>query len=90
MRRSFNVLNVKCANCANTLKKSLREEFGEVEVDLEKFPREIRLDIAESAIGNLKGRLKKLGYPMEDEEMNMIETSTTKVKSFISCAKGAV
>ncbi|HIP26902.1 MAG TPA: heavy metal transporter, partial [Flavobacteriaceae bacterium] len=35
MKQTFEVKNVKCAGCAGTLKKSLLEEFGEVEVDLE-------------------------------------------------------
>ena len=39
MKQTFEVINVKCGGCASTLKKSLAEEFGEVEVDLEVTPK---------------------------------------------------
>jgi copper chaperone len=35
MKQTFEVLNVKCGGCASTLTKSLKDEFGEVSVDLE-------------------------------------------------------
>ncbi len=34
MKQTFEVINVKCGGCASTLKTSLAEEFGEVEVNL--------------------------------------------------------
>ena len=34
MKQTFEVYNVKCGGCANTLIKSLKDEFGEVVVDL--------------------------------------------------------
>lgn len=47
MKQTFEVYNVKCGGCANTLIKSLKDEFGEVVVDLEVNPRKITLDIEE-------------------------------------------
>ena len=41
MKQTFEVQNVKCGGCANTLKKALKDDFGDVEVNLEKEPREI-------------------------------------------------
>ncbi|MFT7823145.1 MAG: heavy metal-associated domain-containing protein [Sulfurimonas sp.] len=87
-KQTFEVLNVKCGGCASTLKKKLFDEFGEVEVDLEKEPRQISLDIADQQVPSLKKVLKKLGYPMVDEEMGFVESKTTEAKSFISCAIG--
>jgi len=87
-KQIFQVENVKCGGCANTLKKALFEEFGEVEVNLEVMPREITLKIEENQIESLKIKLKTLGYPLSSEELNTIEKITTTAKSFVSCAIG--
>jgi len=87
-KQIFQVLNVKCGGCANTLKKSLLEEFGEIEVNLEVMPREITLNIDETQIESLKAKLKTLGYPFASDELNTIEKITTTAKSFVSCAIG--
>lgn len=88
MKQTFEVLNVKCGGCANTLKTSLKKEFGEVEVNLDTEPRQITLDIEESALPALRKKLKSLGYPMSDEDLSTIEGFSTTAKSFVSCAIG--
>ena len=88
MIQTFKVINVKCAGCAATLKEKLFEEFGEVEVDLEKEPREITVDIEEKEIPALGKALKKLGYPFMTEKMGFVDGSSVKAKSFVSCAIG--
>ena len=88
MKQTFEVINVKCGGCANTLKTSLLEEFGEIEVNLEVEPRQITLDVEESDIPSLRTKLKKLGYPMSDEDLSTIEEFSTTAKSFVSCAVG--
>ncbi len=88
MKQTFEVINVKCGGCANTLKTALKKEFGEIEVNLEVEPRLISLDIEESAITDLRTKLKKLGYPMSDEDLSIIEGFSTTAKSFVSCAVG--
>ena len=90
MKQSFAVLNVKCGGCANTLKKGLEEEFGEVEVDLNVVPREITLEIEESQIDKLKAKVKSMGYPFASEEMGFVDETATKAKSFVSCAIGKI
>ena len=90
MRQSFEVINVKCGGCANTLKSSLKEAFGEVEVDLEVEPRVITLDIEEENIPQLRAKLKKLGYPMSDEDLTKFENVSTTAKSYVSCAIGKI
>ncbi len=87
-KQTFQVENVKCGGCANTLKKAFFEEFGEVEVNLEVMPREITLKIEENQIESLKIKLKALGYPLSSDELNTIEKITTTAKSFVSCAIG--
>ena len=86
MKQTFEVVNVKCGGCANTLKTKLLEEFGEVEVNLEVEPRQITLEIADANVPALRQALKSLGYPMSDEDLSTVEGFTTTAKSFVSCA----
>ncbi|MGE4398182.1 MAG: heavy-metal-associated domain-containing protein [Campylobacterales bacterium] len=88
MLQTFEVLNVKCGGCANTLTKSLTKDFGEVTVDLESEPRKITLDIDESRLEELKIALRGLGYPLVTDELNTIDSIKASAKSFVSCAIG--
>jgi copper chaperone CopZ len=86
--QTFQVKNVKCGGCANTLRTKLENEFGNIEVNLEVIPREISLEIAEEKVESLKIALRKLGYPIEGESFGFLQDSSMKAKSFISCAVG--
>ncbi len=88
MKRVFEVMNVKCGGCANTLKTKLEPIFGPVEVDLEMMPRKITVQIDDEQIDELRVQLRKLGYPMVDEDLGIFEAGTAKAKSFVSCAVG--
>jgi copper chaperone CopZ len=88
MKQTFVVQNVKCGGCANTLKKALKDDFGEVEVNLEKEPREITLDISDDKKENLKLKLRSLGYPLITDELSTLQNVGAKAKSFVSCAIG--
>lgn len=88
MKQTFEVYNVKCSGCANTLINSLKEDFGEVSVDLNVNPRKITLEISEDKIEKLKIKLRNLGYPLSTDELSGIEKATTTAKSFVSCAIG--
>lgn len=88
MQQTFEVLNVKCGGCANTLIKSLASDFGEVNVDLECEPRKITLNIEENQIETLKLTLRGLGYPLTTDELGKLQTLVTSAKSFVSCAIG--
>ncbi len=88
MKQTFEVINVKCGGCANTLKNALKKDFGEVEVNLDIEPRQITLDIEENSLPALRKKLKSLGYPMSDEDLSTIEGFSTTAKSFVSCAVG--
>jgi len=88
MKQTFQVKNVKCGGCAGTLTKSLKEEFGEVEVNLEVEPREITLDVEDEHIAVLKLKLRSLGYPLVTDELSTFQTVGTTAKSFVSCAIG--
>jgi len=90
MKKVFQVLNVKCGGCANTLKKGLQEDFGEVEVNLELEPREITLEVKDEDLEKLKLKLRSLGYPLTTDELSKFQTVTTTAKSFVSCAIGKI
>jgi copper chaperone CopZ len=88
MKQTFEVLNVKCGGCASTLTKSLKEEFGEVEVNLDVMPRQITLNVKEEQKEALKLKLRSLGYPLTSDELSGLQKATTTAKSFVSCAIG--
>lgn len=60
--RKFAVENVKCENCAKLIKNALRNEFGEVEVDLNAQPRVLSLNVDETKISALKNALDELNF----------------------------
>ena len=88
MKQTLKVKNVKCAGCAGTLKKSLLEEFGEVEVNLEVEPRQITLELEDEQMEALKLKLRSLGYPLTTDELTTFQEVGTTAKSFVSCAIG--
>lgn len=88
MKQTFEVLNLKCGGCASTLTKSLKEEFGEVEVNLDVMPRQITLDVKDEQKEALKLKLRSLGYPLTSDELSGLQKATTTAKSFVSCAIG--
>jgi copper chaperone CopZ len=91
MQKSFKALNIKCGGCANTIKESLKSEFGEVDVDLSQEPRVVTLEIKdEESELNFRKKMKSLGYPMEDEEIGTFTKGGLKAKSFVSCAIGKI
>lgn len=88
MQKTYEVQNVKCGGCANTLKKSLAETFGDVEVDLDVTPRKITLEIEPEQEEALRLSLRKIGYPLVGDTLGTFATIETKAKSFVSCAVG--
>jgi copper chaperone CopZ len=88
MKHLFEVENVKCGGCANTLKKALLEDFGEVEVNLETMPRQITIESDELDEEKLKLKLRSIGYPLTSDELSTMQNVNAKAKSFVSCAVG--
>jgi len=88
MKQTFEVENVKCGGCANTLITSLKEEFGDVKVDLDVNPRKITLELDDNKQEALKLKLRSLGYPLCTDELSGLQKATTTAKSFVSCAIG--
>lgn len=92
MQKVFEVLNVKCGGCANTLTKTLEKNGYKVEkVDLEVMPRKVTLEIDESFDEEkFKLVLRSIGYPLADDELSSLEDFGAKAKSFVSCAIGKI
>ncbi|PHQ65072.1 MAG: heavy metal transporter [Sulfurimonas sp.] len=89
MEKNFKALNIKCGGCANTVKEALREDFGEVKVNLEQSPRVVSVIIKDEEHEQLfRKKMRSLGYPMDDEELGVFTATGLKAKSFVSCAVG--
>ena len=89
MRKSFEVLNIKCEGCANSIKKALSPSFEYVEVDLSKEPRIVTVELRNSEDEELfKKSLRALGYPLKEDILSPMQEIGLKGKSFISCAVG--
>ncbi len=87
--QTYEVENVKCGGCANTLMKALEPDFGKVIVNLDTYPRRITLNIEnDEQYKALKLKLRHIGYPLSSDELGSLETLQTKAKSFVSCAIG--
>lgn len=92
MTTVFEVANVRCGGCANTITKALKETgFEEVSVDLSCEPRKVTVDITDEAqLARFKAILRSLGYPLTTEERGFTEDTILKVKSIVSCAIGKI
>ncbi len=90
MKKTFEVANIRCGGCANTITKAMKEAgFDDIEVDLECEPRKVTATITDEANETLfKTTLRKLGYPLTTEMGNFGEDVVLKAKSFVSCAVG--
>ena len=45
MKKTFKANNISCMSCANLIKGSLEDSFGEIEVNLNTSPKEVTLEI---------------------------------------------
>lgn len=90
MITAFEVANIRCGGCANTITSSLKEAgFNEVSVDLSCEPRKVTVDILDEAqLAQFKVVLRRLGYPLIGEEEGALDNAALKLKSFVSCAVG--
>ena len=87
MIKSYEIDNVKCSGCANTLKKALEDKFTDIEINLEVMPRVITINI-DGNEEEFKEILKKLGYPLISDNSSGFAKASMKAKSFVSCAVG--
>ncbi len=86
MLQTFEVANVRCGGCANTITKALQDAgFKEISVDLTSEPRKVSADMEdEASIEKFIEILKSHGYPLVTDENRLKD----KAMSFVSCAIG--
>ncbi|EAH6859770.1 heavy-metal-associated domain-containing protein [Campylobacter coli] len=58
----FKVANINCQNCANLIKNSLEDIFGEIKIDLDANPRTLSLNLDNSREEEFKKELSELGF----------------------------
>lgn len=58
----FKVANINCQNCANLIKNSLEDIFGEIKIDLDVSPRTLSLNLDNSREEEFKKELSELGF----------------------------
>lgn len=92
MISTFEVANIRCGGCVNTITKALQEAgFKEISVDLSCEPRKVTVEaVDEAQLAHFKAILRKLGYPLTTEENSGLDGAALKVKSFVSCAIGKI
>jgi len=87
MRVSYEVQNLKCGGCANTITRELSKEFVNVNVDVENKVVSFEIE-DESKEEAAKEKLRSLGYPLKGEGHGFFIDTGLKAKSFVSCAIG--
>lgn len=68
MKKTYKANNISCGNCANMIKASLTEEFGEISVNLEANPKEVTVEIEnEAQEQKFKDEMKDIGFDVIEE-----------------------
>ncbi len=68
MQKTFKANNISCINCANLIKGSLEDDFGEIKVNLDANPKEVTLEIVDESVeSKFKEEMKDLGYSVIED-----------------------
>jgi len=68
MKKVFKAQNIACASCANLIKVSLEEMFGNIEVNLETNPKEVTVEIEnETQETEFKKEMEELGFSIIED-----------------------
>lgn len=68
MNKVFKAKNIACASCANLIKVSLEDIFGEIKVNLETNPKEVTLEIKDDKQESLfKKEMSELGFEIIED-----------------------
>jgi len=85
MRTQFEIQNLKCDGCANTILKNLDKIVGIDQIHLEVDNALIAFHHTDDTkAAEVRSTLAKLGYPVVGDTNPMLK----KAKSFVSCAIG--
>lgn len=68
MKKTFKAQNISCINCANLIKGSLEDDFGDIEVNLETTPKEVTVEIEnEAKEAEFKIEMADIGFDIIEE-----------------------
>jgi len=68
MKKTFKAQNINCQNCANMIKGSLEDDFGEIVVNLESTPKEVTVEITDEANeAKFKEEMSDIGFDIISE-----------------------
>ena len=85
MKTTFEIQNLKCHGCANTIMKQLSKLDGIADVLVDTETNEVHFNYStETVVGSVKKKLADLGYPLVGETNSLPK----KAKSYVSCAVG--
>lgn len=68
MKQTYKAENISCGNCANMIKASLEDDFGDIEVNLNTTPKEVTLEIESSQKeSEFKKEMEELGFKIIED-----------------------
>ncbi|MFY8126670.1 MAG: heavy-metal-associated domain-containing protein [Hydrogenophaga sp.] len=86
---NFDVENIKCGGCENTIRKGLSTIAGVSEVQIDRDQQRITLVANEADRGTIAEKLRSMGYP-EQGSVAGLQSGLAQAKSMVSCAIGKV
>ena len=87
MNMIFEVENIKCGGCANTIRTRVKAFDGVTDVSIDIDGGKVSIDGDESKRDDYATGLAKLGYP-EIGSVHGLKSAGAKARSFVSCAVG--
>ncbi|MBC3759244.1 heavy-metal-associated domain-containing protein [Hyunsoonleella sp. SJ7] len=85
MKTSFEIQNLKCGGCANTISKKLQEIEDAKSIEINPEMNRVSFEHTHmETLNKVKAVLHAIGYPIVGDKNALI----TKAKSFVSCAIG--
>jgi copper chaperone len=85
----FDVENIKCGGCENTIRKGLGSIADVSEVQIDRDQQRITLLANEADRGTIAEKLRSMGYP-EQGSVAGLQSGLAQAKSMVSCAIGKV
>ncbi len=86
---NFDVENIKCGGCENTIRKGLSTIGGVSEVQIDRDHQRITLVAIEADRHTIAEKLRSMGYP-EQGSVAGLQSGLAQAKSMVSCAIGKV
>ena len=86
---TFDVENIKCGGCENSIRKGLTSIAGVSEVQIDRDQQRITLLAHEAERSAIADKLRSMGYP-EQGSVAGFQSGLAQAKSMVSCAIGKV